>query len=235
LGQSAPEKRKQARLWPYVLVLTLLILAIVGYQVWQRSRWNHYIAALKEQPGIVVTEVERNWSKYTITGLRDPDSVDPLTILRSRGLDPAKAKFEWQTYLSLNTPFEKQRELKAAIEEVQGRIIRFDSGSSKLTSSEADRIDDITASVRRLFTMRPETTITITGRADETGSPETNDQLGMDRANRVGDALMALGIAESAISIMSVGNRKPLRQGSTDWDRAVNRSVSFSVNTAGRQ
>jgi outer membrane protein OmpA-like peptidoglycan-associated protein len=230
LGQSAPDKRKQATLWPYVLVLALIILGIVGYQVRQRSRWNSYIEALKAQPGIVVTSVERQGSSYRIAGLRDPGAANPMTLLRARGLDPGKAKFELEPYLSLNTPYESERALNSARDAVEGRIIRFDPGSSKLASSEADRIDDIMISIRQLVTMRPDAKITITGRADETGTGETNEKLGLDRANRVGDAFKAQGIAESALTIVSVGNRQPLRPGSTDWDRAVNRSVSFKVN-----
>ena len=234
LGHSAPGKRKQARLWPYVAVAALLIGALVGYWVWQRGRWNHYIAELKRQPGIVLTGVDRHGFSYTIIGLRDPAAVDPTALLKARGLDPAKATFDFEPYLSLNTPFAAQRDLNSAKGDIENRLIRFDSGSSKLTSSEADRIDDVMVSIRRLLTMRPGTKITITGRADETGTGETNEKLGLERANRVGDAFKAQGIPEAALNVVSVGNREPLRQGSTDWDRAVNRSVSFSVNTNAR-
>jgi len=235
LGQSAPEKRRKARLWPYLAVATVIVLSIVGFVARQRMRWNDYIEALKHQPGIVVTGVERHGSSYNITGLRDPQAQDAVAMLTARGLDPAKAHFDWQSYLSLNTPFAAQRELSAALEAVEGRMIRYESGSSKLTSSEADRIDDIMASVRKLLTMRPDAKITITGRADETGSPETNEKLGFERANRVAEAFRVQGIPDKAINVVSAGNRQPLRQGSTDWDRAVNRSVSFTVNMAAQQ
>jgi OOP family OmpA-OmpF porin len=235
LGQSSPGKRKQAKLWPYVATVALIIIAVVGYQIWQRARWNQYFVALKRQPGIVITEIDRSGSEYTIDGLRDPDAADPAALLGARGLDAAKATFRFQPYLSLNTPFADRRELRAVREAIEGRLIRFDSGSSKLTSSEADRIDDIMASIRRLIAVRPEASITITGHADETGSPEMNDKMGLDRANRVADAFKAKGISEQALSVISVGNRQPLLQGSTDWDRAVNRSVSFNVDLTTRK
>jgi len=230
LGQSAPEKQQKARLWPYVLVLVLLLAGFFGYRAYERGRWDDFFAALKRQPGIVVTDVARHGSAYTVIGLRDPEAADPMALLRMRGLDARKATFKMQPYLSLDPPFAGQRELEAAKESIETRIIRFDSGSSKLASSEADRIDDIMAVVRQLIAKKPDAGITITGRADETGSPETNDKLALARASSVRDAFVAQGIAPGAITVVAAGNRQPLRQGSSEWDRAVNRSVSFTVN-----
>ena len=231
LGQSVPEKQQKARLWPYFLVLGLLLAGFFGYRAYERARWNDYFAALKKQPGIVVTDVERHGSAYTVTGLRDPAAADPVALLRMRGLDARRATFVMQPYLSLDPQFAGQRELNAAKESIEARIIRFDSGSSKLASSEADRIDDIMAVVRQLIAKRPNTTITITGRADETGTGETNDKLALERASGVREAFVSQGIGAGAISIVAAGNRQPLRTGTTEWDRAVNRSVSFTVNT----
>jgi outer membrane protein OmpA-like peptidoglycan-associated protein len=231
LGQSAPDKQQKARLWPYLLALAILLVGVFGYRAYERGRWNDYFAALKTQPGIVVTDVERHGSAYKVTGLRDPAAADPAALLRMHGLDARKATFALQPYLSLDPQFAGQRELIAAKDSIETRIIRFDPGSSKLASSEADRIDDIMALVRQLIAKKPNTTITITGRADETGTGETNDKLALDRANGVRDAFIAQGIAVGAITVIAAGNRQPLRTGTTDWDRAVNRSVSFTVNT----
>jgi outer membrane protein OmpA-like peptidoglycan-associated protein len=228
LGQSAPEKRRKARLWPYILALAVIAAGLIGYRSWQQARWNRYFETLKQQPGIVITGIERHGSSYVIDGLEDPGAPDPVTLLRSRGLDPKKASFDLRPYLSLNTPFAKQRELDAAKQFFEARIIRFDSGSSKLAAGEADRIDDVAEALKRL----PGGTITITGRADETGTGETNDKLSLERANRVADALVAQGTAPAAIKIVAAGNTQPLRQGSTDWDRQMNRSVSFTVSIA---
>jgi len=226
LGQSAPEKRRKARLWPYFAVLGIILAGFFGYQAWQRARWNQYFAVLKQQPGIVVTGIERHGSSYAIAGLRDPGAADPVGLLRTRGLDPGKAAFDLRPYLSLNTPFAKQRELDAAKEIIETRIVRFDTGSSKLAPGEADRIDDVATEMKRL----PGARITVTGHADETGSAATNDKLSLERANRVGDAFVAQGIDQAAIRIVAAGNTQPLRQGSTEWDRQVNRSVSFAVS-----
>ncbi|HVY91539.1 MAG TPA: OmpA family protein [Bryobacteraceae bacterium] len=230
LGKSDPGKTKKARLWPYLAVVGVIAIAIAGYTGWQRMRWNQFIEALRHEPGIVVTSVDRSGSKYTIRLLRDPDAPDPAALLAARHLDPAKVRFEWTPYESLNTPFAVKRDLNAAKLAIENRIVRFDSGSSKLGASEADRIDDITVSVRQLLKIQPAARITITGRADEIGDGKTNEKLGQDRANVVANAFRAQGIPESAIAVVSVGNHQPLRPGVSEWDRAANRSVSFSVS-----
>jgi OOP family OmpA-OmpF porin len=226
LGQSAPEKRVKARLWPYFAVVAVILAGFFGYEAYQRARWNRYFAELKQQPGIVITGIERHGSSYVITGLKDPGAQDPEGLLGRHGLDPKQAGFDLRPYLSLNTPFAERRDLESAKQFIETRIIRFDTGSSKLVPGEADRIDDVAAEMKRL----PGARIAITGHADETGSADTNSKLSLDRANRVGDALVAHGISLEALTITGTGNAQPLRQGSTDWDRQVNRSVSFTVS-----
>ncbi len=225
LGQSASHKPRKARLWPYVLALAIVVAAFVAYRSWQQSRWNAYFAALRQQPGIVITDIERHGSQWTINGLKDPAAPDPVLLLQAHKLERGKASFHLQPYLSLDTPFARQRELDAAREVIETRLIRFDTGSSKLAPAEADHIDDVASAMKRL----PRGIFVITGRADETGSAETNDKLSLDRANHVANALMALGISPSAVRIVGAGNTRPLRQGNNDWDLQINRSVSFTV------
>jgi outer membrane protein OmpA-like peptidoglycan-associated protein len=226
--QSGLEKGTgaKARLWPYFAVLALVIAGLLGYQARQRALWNRYFETLKQQPGIVVTGIEKRGSSYVIAGLKDPAAPDPKGQTWGIPVDSRKVSFDLRPFLSLNTPFAVQREIEAARNLVANRIIHFDSGSSKLAAGEADHIDDLTVEIKRL----PGAIITITGRADETGSPETNAKLSLERANRVAEALVSQGIAPAALKIVAAGNTQPLRQGTSDWDRQVNRSVSFTVN-----
>jgi outer membrane protein OmpA-like peptidoglycan-associated protein len=228
LGQAAPGKRKKARLWPYLLGLALIIVALLGYEYWRRAKWDRYFTELKDQQGIVVTEIDRQGSSYVIHGLRDQDAPDPAILLRARGLDAAKATFRLEPYYSLNTRFARQRDRDAARQVIESKLIRFDSNSSKVSPSEADHIDDVATAMKSL----QGATFTITGRSDETGTAEMNDQLSRVRANNVAEALQADGIALSAIKIVVAGNTQPLRQGTSEWDLQANRSVSFKVSFA---
>lgn len=229
LGQSAPEKRQPARLWPYVAGLAVILLLFAGLQLRQRLRWTQYFEALKGQPGIVVTGIERHGSSYVVAGLKDPLAADPATSLGARKLDPRKVTFQWQPYLSLNTPFAESRALDADQAQIEAAIVRFDTNSSKLPLTEAPRIDELAAAMRRLFRERPGSSITVTGHTDEMGSPETNSKLSIDRAKHVIEALTMPGIPADRLESAGVGNTQPARTGGTDWDRAYNRSVTFHV------
>ncbi len=91
LGQSATGKRLKARLWPYVVAVAAILLLLAGWRVREIYRWNQYFGTLKQQPGIVITDVERNGSNYLVEGLKDLAAPDPALLLPApRGLDPEK-------------------------------------------------------------------------------------------------------------------------------------------------
>jgi outer membrane protein OmpA-like peptidoglycan-associated protein len=235
LGQSASGKRMKARLWPYLAGAAAILLLLAGWGVRELYRWDGYFGALKQQPGIVITDVTRDGSNYVVEGLKDPAAPDPAMLLGPRGLDPKKVRFELQPYLSLNTPFAAKRALDADRETIGNTAIRFDPGSSKLPLGEADRIVELARAIIRLTNAEAATRIAITGHADDTGSGETNGKLSTDRANGVLEALVVEGVTRELLIAEGVGNTQPLRPGSTEWARATNRRVSFrAVNAAGR-
>jgi OOP family OmpA-OmpF porin len=229
LGQSAPDRRKKARLWPYVAALAAVVLALFAWWLSAEARWDRYFEALKRQPGIVVTGIRKGGPGWIVTGLKDPQAPDPSELARAGQLDPGRIRFDWQPYLSLNTPFAARRQLDDAISRVRKQIVRFDSNSSKLVIAEADRIDDLTREIGEILRMRSGARISVVGHADEVGQPELNYKLSRDRAGTVVDSLVAQGVPRGALSPDGVGNTKPIRPGSTDWDRATNRAVSFDV------
>ena len=230
LGQSAPERRKKARLWPYFAALAVVLLALIVWRQQTQAKWNRYFDALRHTPGIVITGIEKGGPGWLVTGLKDPLAQDPAALLRANHLDPRKVRYAWEPWLSLNTPFALKRASDAAVDRIRNQIIRFDTNSSKLVIAEADRIDDLTHEIGDLLRLHPGTRIAVSGHADDTGNPGTNEKLSIDRANTVVDALTAQGIPRNALVPVGVGNTKPLRAGSTDWDRSTNRGVSFEVN-----
>ena len=229
LGRSGPEKRKKARLWPYLALVAAVILALVGWRMAVRTRWNQYFEMLRAQPGIVITDIARNGSSYTVSGLKDPQAGDPAQLLAGRNLDAGNVRFIWQPYLSVNTPFAARRAQDEELVRIQRQIIRFETDSSQLVLSEAARIEDLALEIGALLKAVPRARVDIVGHADETGSPGTNVRLSNDRANRVFDALVAQGVPLTALHAVGVGNSSPLRKGATEWDRATNRGVSFKI------
>ena len=69
--------------------------------------------------------------------------------------------------------------------------------------------------------------ITLSGHADERGTPEYNLALGERRANAVKNALMVEGISPERISIISFGEEKPIDVDHNEAAWEKNRRVEF--------
>lgn len=94
----------------------LTIAAVLGLRWWQDAgRWENFVAQLREQPGIVITELGRRDGKYVIAGLRDPLAVDPQFVMREAGVDPAYVVTHWSPYQGLEPEFMLKR-LQTSVE-----------------------------------------------------------------------------------------------------------------------
>lgn len=71
--------------------------------------------------------------------------------------------------------------------------------------------------------------VVIEGHADAVGSEDYNQRLAQRRAEIVQKELEQLGVDAGRMSLVSFGESKPLIAQETDWARAVNRRVEFSV------
>lgn len=87
------------------IVLLVLILVWGFFYVRSRWRWGNYLARLKSEPGIVITNAERQWWTYSVAGLRDPMAADPQALLREARLDPDDVESRWEPYHSLAPQF----------------------------------------------------------------------------------------------------------------------------------
>ncbi len=132
LGQRAPDKRKRWMLWLVVAGVIALLAWLVFVQVRTLHRWDAYVDALRQQPGIAILHAEKHGSGGLITGLKDPRAPDPSLQLDGFGLDASKIHYEWQPYLSLNTRFAVEREIEADLDYIREQTIRFEPGSPNL-------------------------------------------------------------------------------------------------------
>jgi OOP family OmpA-OmpF porin len=228
LGQRAP-KRRRWLLWLVLAGAVGLLAGLAFVQVRNLRRWDAYVDALRQQPGIAVLRAEKRGSGGLIAGLKDPKAPEPASQLAGFGLDPSQVRYEWQPYLSLNSSFAADREVEADLEHIRAQTIRFHLASPNLPLAEAGHIEELAAAIHRVRKARPDARITITGHTDEVGGAESNIKLSMDRAVSVSQALIAQGIPASLFHIVGAGNSQPLRTGGTEWDRGANRSVSFQV------
>jgi outer membrane protein OmpA-like peptidoglycan-associated protein len=90
-------------------VLLALVLGWIGLRWWQQNRWSQFVEDLRERPGFAVTSFDREHGRFVIRGLRDPLAGDPVEVLKSHGLDPAKAEFHWGGYYALDDAIVQQR------------------------------------------------------------------------------------------------------------------------------
>jgi outer membrane protein OmpA-like peptidoglycan-associated protein len=221
LGQSATgRKRKTWPVWAFVSVLVALVIGFAWRHSREQSRWEAYFDSLKHKPGLVVISVERTGPTWTVVGLKDPLAPAP---------SHDRVRFQWQPYLSLETSFANEREFQIAKEQLTGQLIRFDAASARISAFEEQRIEEVSTAIGKLLRLRPAMRILVTGRADDTGTPEMNDKLSAERARGAIDILVAQGVARDRLQAVAVGNTQPLRKGSSAWDMAINRSVSFAI------
>jgi outer membrane protein OmpA-like peptidoglycan-associated protein len=90
-----------------VVAVVLLFALLVGgfFYLRSRRRWANYLTRLQNEPGIVLTNAERGWWKHSITGLRDPLSVNPQALLKDYKLDAGSVESRWEPYHSLTPQF----------------------------------------------------------------------------------------------------------------------------------
>jgi len=88
---------------------------------------------------------------------------------------------------------------------------------------ELDRVAHILASY-------PQTTITVAGHTDSTGSEAYNQTLSEQRANSVRNALIQRGVAPERITAIGYGEGQPIASNDTDYGRQQNRRVNLYIN-----
>jgi outer membrane protein OmpA-like peptidoglycan-associated protein len=132
LEQHAPLAAERGFPW-LAAVIGLVLLALAGaggVRWWQNERaweyaqqlqetkqrtWDGYLARLRAQPGIVITEVGQQDGKFLVAGLRDPLAVDPQLLLRQAGIDPGSVASHWEPYQALDPAFVLKR-LRASLD-----------------------------------------------------------------------------------------------------------------------
>lgn len=139
LSQAAePQRRYSPLLW----LIALALLAAPGWWIAQRivegRRVHSYVAALREQPGIVVTAAERRDGKWFVSGLRDPLATPPETLLAPARLDPSRVAGRWEPYQALH-PVIILKRLKATLDPPPTVTLSQDAGGIRATGSASQR------------------------------------------------------------------------------------------------
>ena len=101
-------KKSSGKLNPFTVTATIILLALLVwgfFWVRDRRRWNAYLEKLHNEPGFVVTDSGKQGGKYFVSGLRDPLSREPSTMLEGTGLSPESVTGNWQPFQALSPQF----------------------------------------------------------------------------------------------------------------------------------
>jgi OOP family OmpA-OmpF porin len=234
VGQAPEERRPISPLW---WLAAAVLLEMVGYYIftgWREGRrWDDYLARLHSQPGIVVSNVEKHGSSYLVTGMRDPLSIEPATLIAGTGLDPKKVAFHFELYHSLQPYFEASRRLANEKQIIENQTLHFGPASAEISEEDIATINQLGADIRALLTTAKNTNqraaVEVIGHTDGTGSDQQNEQIALARAQSARSALIDAGVPESALLARGVGVSQPLRLGTSPTDLLYNRYVSFRV------
>src|SRR5262245_61702364 len=101
----------------------------------------------------------------------------------------------------------------------------FQFDSDELTDAARALLPEILQLVRE----RPVPDVVAIGHTDTTGSRASNFQLGLRRAARVRDLLVAAGLDATLITVMSVGETDPLVQTPDETREPRNRRVEVAI------
>ena len=98
---KASEKKTSPLLWVISIVL-LAVVAMWGFtSIRLYRRTEAFLAALRAQPGIVLTGTEKRGSRLFVFGLKDPLADDPGKLLSSQYFPPDRVEYRWRPYVSL--------------------------------------------------------------------------------------------------------------------------------------
>jgi outer membrane protein OmpA-like peptidoglycan-associated protein len=103
--------------------------------------------------------------------------------------------------------------------------ISFDVGRSAVKSVLAGLLTRYAAVARA----HPDTTITIVGHTDSSGSAAANTALSRDRAQSTRDYLIARGVAITRLRTEGRGSAEPIADNGTPEGRATNRRVTLFI------
>ncbi len=235
LGHSALTRRKsRPGIWVPAAVVLLAAVCVFAFFVHRRnSRWQHYLARLGSEPGIVVTGAHKGWGHYSVAGLRDPMAPDPQQLAAQFDIPPDKVGARFEPYQSLDSQFVRVRGFEAVKEQLNSEEVLFPVNSSALSLEQEAHLERIGELISKLQDsareLGREIHVNIYGRADQTGAESKNVQLSQQRAERVRDALLDRGVAPEMLTATGLGNSQPIRHGSAAHQLQVNRSVLLKV------
>jgi len=106
------------------------------------------------------------------------------------------------------------------------RRIQFEKGKAELMMSSLSVLNEVAT----ILVQNPELKLTIEGHSSSDGNYDVNMHLSQQRAETVRDYLVAKGIDGTRMEAQGYGPNKPLNQGKTPEEMALNRRVELKLS-----
>ena len=103
--------------------------------------------------------------------------------------------------------------------------LNFVSGSTQLTRTSDKTVSDL-AQVLKAY---PNAQVQLSGHTDNTGTPQSNQALSLDRANTIKAMLVNDGVGANRISTQGFGQERPIASNETEQGRSQNRRTELTV------
>ena len=101
--------------------------------------------------------------------------------------------------------------------------IHFDFDKAVIEPDSNALLDDITTALKHF----PKWRLRITGHTDSSGKPEYNEELSMNRADAIKQALVERGIDAARLETLGMGEKQPVASNDTPEGQALNRRVEL--------
>ena len=233
LGEAAAAPRSNTTLKIVVGILLALLACGAFFRIRQDMRWNGYVSALRQQPGIVVIDTRRSWKRLAVVGMRDPMAIEPGALLSQFHLQPHQVSESWEEYLSLDPRLAGMRKMNAELESIRDTVIHFEVNSTQIPLDELPGVDKLSAQILRLSedakAQGEAIRVTVVGHTDYTGAETHNSELSQLRAEAVIRLLKERGIDETMLSGEGVGDSQPQRAAADPYEQNLDRRVTLLV------
>ena len=103
--------------------------------------------------------------------------------------------------------------------------LNFETDSSQITTESQGTV----ASLSQILKAYPNAHVQLSGHTDNTGAPDANQRLSLDRANAIKGMLVSSGIAADRITTNGYGQDRPVAPNDTEEGRARNRRTELTV------
>lgn len=108
---------------------------------------------------------------------------------------------------------------------LSNRVVEFKTGSSTLTPSGIEILDEMAATIKKIGTAN----VQIIGHTDDSGDRQANILLSLERANAVRNYLIKKGISASSLTATGAGPDRPIMSNNSAEGRARNRRIEFRL------